>query len=488
MERGGALTLERISARTDTFLKEIHGLGREDSPDEGAEPSSVHYNEYDLSTWYGWKEVKMTKTTGNVMKFTLDPNYDFLSKSCIYAQFPHLKVREDCRDRYRIAWTHHAGHHLVESISAKILTQTIGYLDGVSLDIYFQFWREKGRRKLYLDTIGSVPAMENFASELPARDVRIPLPFGYSATPAASIPLYAMTHDRQCDFSIEGVFRDQVWKLLRIQELVDGSWKDIPVTSIRVNEILIGINEDSSRIPVDIYSECRLIGPEEKDYYVKEPTNGNNSMKVRTWYYRSFCPLDNVGGETATLGGSKVTVDLSCRFPVQAVNYVAVNKEIAQYNIYGNYTTHHEFTQGSNPCKTLEINYRQGHPRVSGLTEIDTARRLPLEYAHSMPVEQGYNMFPFCRIHPYDNKIGTAVDLSGLVAIAKIGLGHTCSMYTEQDDRFYSSNNQSPPPRNEEEIGINYKILVRLVVLVRVIVRRLETNKFEVTVRTEVDN
>lgn len=212
-----------INTMTD-FQRELH------FPPDGAKESkisSVFSYQIQLSSWGTHIPVRMDCTTNSENhEFNVDPNFDYLMSTTFRQKIPPIVLNDKYKSRgYEICWPHNLGHVLCEHGEFRCDSGLSGIVNTQILDCHAQFFMKKGAgfREKYMNMIGSVPALEEWNTELPGRTIKVPQPWSYGMDPSWAVPLCRSSKSR---WMHTYKFKREILKVLRVRrKKEDGSYK-----------------------------------------------------------------------------------------------------------------------------------------------------------------------------------------------------------------------------------------------------------------------
>lgn len=167
-------------------------------------------------------------TTDTVLVFPVENSTNKSLSHCLISyRLPQVSVKKEYEGLCRLSWCDRVGHAMITNASFHMgLLGFTASIDSHYLNFQEQFLMSNEDKIGYHELVGGPEAW--YTGELPAKDLRYPLPFFYSASPGASYPTYIendlLYHDIQFA-NPSTVLR------LQVSEQDDGQgYVDVPVS------------------------------------------------------------------------------------------------------------------------------------------------------------------------------------------------------------------------------------------------------------------
>lgn len=364
---------------------------------------------------------------------------------------PNIRVKEQHKDDTLICWTKNLATNRFEKgkfYSADTLIQEI---DSVWMDIYFQAFMEnkEGARESHNLSVGNIPELTDFSTELPETPLNFDLPWYYSEHPALAYPLYQLHRNKARSYHTF-TLKNKIWDLLRMCVKDEkGEWITVNPSDHPYCERLEYGNEKIAY--PKIWGRYATLTAEEKECHASESKSYiiRNVMSVNT---------DNSFklGTTQTLKLSSIAA------PCLAIFWVAENKEATQNNCYSNYTTHHSVPErryARNPVETSTLRYTKDPKGASGVgaacfEEFPSEHFTDVSFRHhlpSRPTEIGYHCYSFAQ------NLGGYLHGERAVSLAAVGAEFSCKFWRP---RIRGSQRRPVDPQRDLEASISDSVSV----------------------------
>lgn len=361
-----------LNSITD-FQKELHIPVNEEE-----EIASNFYNEFVRTTWYANSLIKFkhNKVSEDQIDYFYPEPCGFLIYSELVQRLPELSVKDDHRADIRIAWTPSIAYNIVDNARLTIGDVEAMNLTNISIEQYYQYCREPGFDNALNKGVGDVPFLTDFSEYLPSYSTVLVHPWFYNDN-AKKLPMFdgigkTVVHSYK--------FRNQISSLLRMQELVDGEWVNVPVNLSFLN----GIPADNCLSAPEFWAKVSYNCPEELEVHRCE-------SKIDI-YYRDFITVSSPNPEKM---GKKVVVDNMTRLPCRSLWWAAQNVEALEYNYYSNYTNNpYDREKDSwSPIKSFSIFHGTQLKKVDEMDTVHAELIEPRKHYKSQPLHTGHGAF-----------------------------------------------------------------------------------------------
>lgn len=360
-----------------TYQRTLHVC---DTPEE--EITSVWFRKPLKCTWYATIPLKMEAITivDNEVKYMVESSADLLTYSYLSCVLPAVRVQKEYADQVRISWCHNVGLNLVEKASFEDDELIYPGWDNTWLDIHSQFYQQAGagKREAFNKSIGNVPTLEEWNSELPAYPLLVPQPWWYSSDPGNAYPILYKEHHKAAHIY---TFREPA-RLLRVQVRGDsGEWKTIDVDK----DILDQYVEFACKFPVpELWGRYALLSEDELEEYkclTKEPL-----------YIREVIDCDNM---TETEFGKMMSTELRSTNPCLAFFWMAQNKDYSSTNNLSNYSKDLDNVyNGQDPLAGNSLHYGAQF-RLKEMDSIHFTLGEQANHFASAPCDPGYHAYSY---------------------------------------------------------------------------------------------
>jgi hypothetical protein len=246
----------------------------------------------------------------------------------IRQELPLVRVKENLKKEYRIAWCRNIGHNIIiEGNIYKDGRAIQAPITSYSLDLHLQFFVPTEKRKDYRRKIGMVPELTEWTTELKPYTLHIPQPFGYSRDATKSLKKIIISEELVHIYRL----RNNVSHLLRLQRFneVIKEWEDImgPNKVMEVCEFPL-LRPDKCLDPPKLLGSYKHMTEHEQLFW-------KNQIKQQD-YNVVFDEM--VGIIRNSQSGNEITYDCKGNYHVKAMFWAASNKQAERYNNYSNYS------------------------------------------------------------------------------------------------------------------------------------------------------
>jgi hypothetical protein len=357
---------------------------------------------------------------GSNLTFSVDTTSDLLMAANFRQKIPHGYIKEEYRDRYRMAWCRNLGHNLILSgelmQGVKKLSEPI---TSIGMDILMQNYMASGERKGYRLKIGMINKLTRWNTELPQYIINFPLPFSYANAHHKALKI---SPDNKLQIVHNFYLRNKVFELLRLQELQDdGTWKDCKAV------------DHKDKFHFDVDANLFFEAPEVIGYYAKISSNEkdfitNETLENKHIVFHNELMQVKTGG----IGqDNSLSVKIEGVFDYRAILWVAIRRDFLTYNNYSNYSTDDDENISSDPI--ISSSFLRG-------TDMEW-EDIPSDY-HSYgrnfntgatdPDEIGYH----CHVFGLDlQRIGIDNTISGnkqsMLTLKLVNNNYNCYVYTD---------------------------------------------------------
>lgn len=351
-----------------------------------------HFAKNDRSDWAASHEEKLTAQPSADGSVTYSPNktMHFLEAVDLFFQLPKIKVKDAYKNKVQIAWTPKVGHRI--AIHGKLYygDNVELTLDSGTLDITEAWFNKGGKNEAYSAAIGEIKELTEWTDELSRfTDGCVPQPWYISDHIAQAIPLHQLG--------------DRVRFVYTFQ----------PLLSLLRMRIRVGESKD---IFADADDEWKFVSPERyQDYLTDVPRDTHEYVTMKGYYSytnkeashwktcsdrRTYNVVEYIhfaSSNPAKLGSNAV-IDIDCKYPIQAIHYMAQNKKAVDGKVFCNYSTN-STSKGKSPCSSYlltigDIKYPE--TPCSNATFSPGWRRFP-----SIPKDPGYHVHTFINNYNY---------------------------------------------------------------------------------------
>lgn len=393
--------------------REIHGTDRE--IDDISSP--FHY-EFRYVDCYVPIYYRLDGTVSSDKVVYLAPViFHYLANTFMLANLPDIRVKDQYLDTIRICWPPFVGSNIVPSSELKLDSTIYQSSDCYWSDVFASRFHPGGSQYKYNQMIGNVAMLTEWCTQLPSYPIEFPFSWFISLDSNYAIPLH------RCTASIliqTNKYNLDVHKLLRMAQLVDGSWVELT-------------SEDISRNMDKLVAPTKLDMPQVWGTFIitsKRDIDHAKCYAVPPTYVRDVVNCDY---ENNVDSGAQVSVTFKNKEPgvaffwtAQSVDNVSKNKHSLYSTIYNTFST-----------------YSVRNKYYEGMTD------MPIEIAEHM--EQWYN-YPSTSIIPGINSYSVMLN----PASQELGPGLVGS------DGLFGF---SAKLRNGDNNNSKYKILVRLMII-----------------------
>ena len=376
------------------FQHEIHTT---DDPKE--EIMSEFYTRFIKSTWYSDVDLRLAVTEdGDVTVYKVNNSFHYLCYTYMRYMLPSIRVKPHYKERVRIAWPHNVGSNIVRDAVFKEDDDAYHKFDNVWLDIYPQFYQDKGAgmRENYDNGVGNVPCLEQWSEFLPAYPINIDQPWFYSMHNSLAFPIFYKGSQTRAEHRY--TFRKHIKDMLRVEILTHSGWTQ-PKKSIHT---YLDIEHDA-KLPIpELWGRYSYINDNEVTFH-KSQCEGK-----RVFYTRDIEICDQAN---ATPYKKSATVTLRSPRPCLAMFWVAENAEAIDNNNLSNYTTNsHDVYAGWDPIRSNTLTFGSTK-RFVDMPSDHFSIAAPRRHFISAPSDRGYHAYAFAKDSTnYHGEVGVIPD------------------------------------------------------------------------------
>lgn len=362
------------------FQRELHTPDDESGALSGRSIVSNFKKEIRSSTWHARRRAYLNAiVSGSTVTYECNTSFHYMESPTMYIQLPTIKVKEQHRNKIRIAYTHNLGHNIIRDAQLRFGDEVVQSFDSIALDMYAMYLLEPGKRDEYLKWIGNVPWLEEWTAALPSYQLTFPQPWFYARKQWKRLPihllsLYRITHVYN--------FRNKISDLIRMQrKLSDDTWIDI-----ETRMSYLDVSSDTLPTP-QLAVRYDLLTAAEISWIRDESCSGQNII-----YIEDFV---NSRADNLCIFGSQIQVPLSTRTPCLSLFLVAENALARRFHNYSNYTTDSTSAyRGWSPIESISIE-RDSMKRFDSVSSDVFEKEEAFFHFPSVPSEPGYNAISF---------------------------------------------------------------------------------------------
>lgn len=384
---------------------------------------STFNDEFTKGMWHSSFDVELDRSTSNEneCKYSIKEELDLLISTYTRWVAPWIRVREQFKDTTLICWTENLATNRFTKLHFHSADTQIHEFDNMWMDVFFQSFLENkpGAREAHNLSVGNIPELTEFTTELPETALNFNFPFYYSEHPALAYPLYKLHRSKASSYKVF-TLRNKIWDLLRMCIKDEkGDWVIVNVEDYKerldyANEIL----------PYPrVWGSYAKLTPEEKACHASES---------KSYIIRNVVSINT--NNKFTLGTTQ-SLDLSSiSAPCLAIFWAAENMNASRYNCYSNYTTHDSVPErkyARNPIADSSLEYTKDPSGISGVgahcfkqlpaditTSVPFRRHLP-----SIPTDIGYH----CK--SWAQNLGGYLHGERAISLAALGAKLSCTFW-----------------------------------------------------------
>lgn len=302
-------------------------------------------------TWYssGDSACEQNKTSETEVKYTMTGDVAFLYKVQMHQYLPAVRVRESHTSRIRIAYSSYPAIAIIVQARLSVDKSTPMIIPGLYYNVMCQYFRKDnsdGEIRRERERLGHVPALLDWNSELPSYHLRLNQPFFFAQQTVDALPINLSGKRHPRTEVVQTItFRNKLHQILRMQENVDGAWKDILGSRVKDYMQFLECTEILPTPEMRVWHSVNT--NEETDQYRCERTGKYNRIYS-----------DIVDATESCLTRSPSHLFDECTMPVRSLFWGLENQSAANYNNYNNFTTDREaIDDGKWPINTSTLAY-----------------------------------------------------------------------------------------------------------------------------------
>ena len=368
------------------FQKELHE-SRRNKEGELEKIASIFYQGFEKVTWYTRILNKIPCSVvgdDNVYVFKVNTTFHYLVYTYMVQHWPHIRVKPEYRDDYKICWPHNRPHNTLQHGHFEVDDVVVNTLDHVWLDTYFEHFMKPGFRDHYNMFVGNVPRDEEWGDVLYAYDTDLPQPWYYSRDPCLAFPLHYCARDTNVSHVYE--VKNKIGDLLRMAKHVtdrngDKSWVELKEVDFKV---LDGVTSKSKLKKPEMWAAYSYVTPNEIEWNVE-----CQGADAHVFYINDVVACDQTNTKTY---GKTAQVDLCCKSPCKALFWSAENMDATKKRNYSNYTTDSvNLYNGWDPVQHISLKYSETE-RIKEMATHHFTRMQSWYHLPSPPSTAGYNV------------------------------------------------------------------------------------------------
>jgi hypothetical protein len=350
-------------------------------------------------SWMSFIAIPMKKEPqGESASYKFSRSADALLHSWATMTTPEVRVKRDQQKTYRIAFTQNLMHNVMKTLTLTFNDLTALGLDPVSLDQLAEHQEEPGKWDAYNKMIGNVPALVEFGSVLPSKELKLPLkPMPWEKDVSNALLLCCL---KMNEVKLNGDFQLELSKLIRVQKLADEQdenggevWVNCKANSVNYADIIEVKGGKPLQLPLpEMWAEYALVTKPERKFHRDSPHDYLLEQVQRYTHKRERAGTHRF--------------DFKFNYPTRALYMNALNKTGGEYNNHSNYSTNpHDSTQGKDPMQFLSL-YYDNIPRFERFPASHFSDIVPYYHNNRVPMSVGYHA------HSYSLKNGLEQDCS----------------------------------------------------------------------------
>lgn len=433
---------------------------------------SKFHKEHMKISWYcsALQPLKISDRGEDVI-YKLNPTFHYLNYTYQKFTLPPIKVRAECRDKYRIAWCHNIGTNIIKFASFNEDDLDYQSFDNIWLDDHFQYYMTPGagKRRNHKIGIGSVPILEEWTHQLPVYNINVDQPWSYGEDTANAFPILYRNSQMRAEHRY--TYRRKITELLRMQKFDGNEWISVhPGNYMKV--LSMG----------GIVSICKPIMWGRYSYINNIELNTYKCSDKREFYVKDIIIADS---EHTNKYGTTSEVKLDSEYPCLAMFWKAENIDSTALNNYSNYTGNTEdFNSGWDPLSKNSLRYSNVYKfkdMDSDHFNISESRK----HFPSAPNETGYHAYSFAgNSANYHGEVGVTFSKMDAKLICKIADNDIYNIAYKPDMNINPDiENESFDYIMKDEIETKespkFIIRSRLLVLKKILISKNDEGKFE---------
>jgi hypothetical protein len=346
-------TLDNKLDKENLFTNDLYR-----SEDVEEEISSWFYRPFTKSLQHNLILNKMTTAIdGENIKYEINNSFSYLVYSYLCFKTPHVKVKDEFKDKVRIALSHNFGINVVNKAVLKNDNDIINTLTQKTYDDYFQYLQNKGNNKKdnFNIGVGNIPKLEDWSENIEPHQINVYQPWYYGEDSYLAFPIYHKNTESKAAHIY--TFEKDIKKLIKVQLLTGNDdnkiWKNVP-NSDKNKYIELKYHSFTGENIPELWGKYSNITPDELNTYacknkVIEETTGKiiEEIRERVFYYKDY--IEFRSDNTSKLNRN-ITVNFKLDYPITSIFWKAINTTGEKYGNYSNYTTNSDnLYQGNDP-------------------------------------------------------------------------------------------------------------------------------------------
>jgi len=366
--------MANLLARTSLAAKPIYYKTWHD----GDKVYTSHNHERKCLSWGTPIEEKLIASqSGSGITYAINHDMHYLEAVYMKWQTKPIRVKSECSDFVRIAYTPLLMHNIIKTAELQLDTIKTS-MDSKIMDICADIFMKPDMRQDYMFNAGNNPALTSWATELQSETLETPQWWHFCGDPFDSIPIFLVEKDK---IKFHYDFHTDLSKLLRMkvhtksyrayvdkrdargkskvslsssESKINGSavndisddgyeWEEIPLDS----KSLVDEKTDIGGFPELFARYSYREQAELADW--KECKEG----KARVYNILEFKQLKS--DNTTAYGSNAIAVGENIKLPIKRVVFLAENVKSRENRNYSNYSTDVAGLDGMSPCSNWSL-------------------------------------------------------------------------------------------------------------------------------------
>jgi len=342
----------------------------------------IFYSDILPIKWYSLNPRKFeTVPSETEMKFSIASGFDYLCYSYTKINIPPLWVKDEYAGRYRFAWCYDLGYRIMPEATFIVDDVELDYLNVDAIIAYNEHFVDTNES--YQRDVGNIPELVDWSSEHAGTTIQPPQPWFYGRRSETAFPLFRMNSVATCHHKYQ--LDNHISHLLRMQEMVNGTWVDIHVDI----SVLSGYSNEGKIPQPELWGTFGKIDDKELAYNQCE-------RPVETAYIENIVSI--VSGNPK-IYGAKDDIPLAYTAPVKAMLWMAQNRSAAIYNNHGNYSSDSDnLMRGKCPIYLNTLRYGSKTPKFREMESLHFQGPLTRPHFPFQPKRPGLLGFAFCQM------------------------------------------------------------------------------------------
>lgn len=369
------------------FQEDLYGINVRTPSERG--PRSLFYLEPEATSWYVRAREDLELNGNN---YRISNTHKFLLSTQLRVKLPAVRVKTEHQQDVRIAYHHKVGHNIVDYIYPSIAGTRLPGLNTHSLNVYVENFTMPGDEHKILESIGAVPRLEDWHSDLPPYELSPMLPFFWHWHSTKAMPIHML--DEHSEFKLIAKFRLRLSQLLRMQIRKDGQWVEITPDLKLLDEINPQIDHPTIKAEYtnNLQEECDLYYRGVKSCDDRGEFKSGPYVDEYVMYINSFINESSINTSRV---GERPEISLTAKSPCHQLWWMANNSIGLRFNAFSNYTTRFDNVyEGWNPCVAYSLLLDDNIIQDQG-NYVDSERHVTGRHNRS-PAEAGYNTWSPC--------------------------------------------------------------------------------------------